>query len=130
MSANSGLVVGAGVIADEHSSGEAVVDSLHHRQRPRRSSNKQDILWKFIDEQVLRIAVRIAYDELCGARGPRALNRRIYLVGHKDPEAFVFKSGGQQLIGGDHSRDAFHIDRYIDSHVLLSLGAAGHDQNY
>ena len=54
-------ICGAGVIADENCTIEAVVNALHHSQRTWPGPHNLYILAEAIDQEVLAVAVRIAY---------------------------------------------------------------------
>ncbi len=58
--------------------------------------------------------MRIADNDLRGARRFGASNGRKRLVCHESAESFVLKSARKQLVCGDCTCHTFHIHRYID----------------
>ena len=101
----------ARVVADEDRRGERLVDALHHLQRTRKSAHDPHIVGQLVDEEALPVAVRVGDDDLGGARGADAGDRRVDLAGHPFARALVLESLRAQLRRLHHAADALHVDR-------------------
>src|SRR6185436_7283471 len=108
MGSYAGHVSSAGVIADKDHAVKSLVNALHHHQRSRPGADYGDVLWELLNQQVLAVAVRVAYDDLGGTRLESGLGSCFHLFGHELSKAIVLKTLWSELVAGDNADYAFH----------------------
>jgi hypothetical protein len=81
---------------------------------PRPGAHEPDLSWKGFDQQTLAVAMGVADENLGRTGRNRRLRGSHGLIGHEAPKSLVLETRRQQLVGGHHTRDAFHVHRDVD----------------
>ncbi len=108
---------------DEDHPVDIPIDALQHTEGTRPRSNDSNVLWKFLDQQILAVAVRVGDQEFGGTGGPGALHCRQDLGRHDAPESLVLEPSRVQLLGGHRTRETLHVGD--DQHTRSDLENAG-----
>src|SRR5688572_24958089 len=110
------------MVANENNAVECLVNALHHHQRPREAAHDRNIPRKLLDQQIQRIAVRVADQDLRCPGLEGSLDRSVHFLRHKFSKALILKAGWSELIARNRPDNSFHVGGDIDLHFLLLCG--------